>query len=63
MTSALLPVTDRERQVLEPVKRKVQEQVAAVGEQVTQKLQGDEPSEPQGEQALPTLSDLESRVH
>jgi hypothetical protein len=38
--SMFLPVTDRERQLIEPAKRKAQEGIATLGDQLEQKLQG-----------------------
>jgi hypothetical protein len=38
--SMFLPVTDRERQLIEPAKRKASESITQLGEQLEQKLQG-----------------------
>ncbi len=38
--SMFLPVTDRERQLIEPAKRKAQEGISQLGDQLEQKLQG-----------------------
>jgi hypothetical protein len=38
--SMLLPVTNRERQLIEPAKRKAQEGLSTLGDQLEQKLQG-----------------------
>jgi hypothetical protein len=38
--SMLLPVSNRERQLIEPAKRKAQEGIATLGDQLEQKLQG-----------------------
>jgi hypothetical protein len=40
--SLILPVSDRERQLIEPAKRKAQESISQFGEQIGQKLQGEE---------------------
>jgi len=42
MAASLLPVTDKERQLLEPAKRRAQEGLAQLGDQVSQKLEGSE---------------------
>ncbi|MBN9682617.1 MULTISPECIES: hypothetical protein [unclassified Corallococcus] len=42
LTASLLPVTDKERQLLEPAKRRAQEGLAQLGDQVSQKLEGSE---------------------
>jgi hypothetical protein len=40
--SLILPVSSRERQLIEPAKRKAQESISHLGEQLEQKLQGQE---------------------
>jgi hypothetical protein len=40
--SLILPVSSRERQLIEPAKRKAQESISQLGEQLGQKLQGEE---------------------
>ncbi|NOK34839.1 hypothetical protein [Corallococcus exercitus] len=51
LTASLLPVTDKERQLLEPAKRRAQEGLSQLGDQVSQKLEGSE-SEEESETAL-----------
>lgn len=43
--SMFIPVTSRERQLIEPAKRKAQESISQLGDQLGQKLQGQEQSQ------------------
>jgi len=42
LASTLLPVTNRERQLIEPAKRRAEEEISHLGDQLNQKLQGNE---------------------
>ena len=42
LAASLLPVTDKERQLIEPAKRKAQEGISQLGDQVSQRLEGSE---------------------
>lgn len=42
LAASLLPVSDKERQLLEPAKRRAQEGLSHLGDQVSQKLEGSE---------------------
>ncbi|MHA7633837.1 hypothetical protein [Corallococcus sp. M7] len=73
LTASLLPVTDKERQLLEPAKRRAQEGLAQLGDQVSQKLEGSEEdtSSPEtvsmgasgGIPPLPPLEQIAPKVH
>lgn len=42
LAASLLPVSDKERQLIEPAKRKAQEGISQLGDQVSQRLEGSE---------------------
>ncbi|MFP2896524.1 hypothetical protein [Corallococcus sp. 4LFB] len=77
LTASLLPVTDKERQLLEPAKRRAQEGLSQLGEQVSQKLEGSETEEDSetalagpasmgasgGIPPLPPLDQISPKVH
>ncbi|RKH73154.1 hypothetical protein D7W81_04540 [Corallococcus aberystwythensis] len=52
LTASLLPVTDKERQLIEPAKRRAQEGLAQLGDQVSQKLEGSEETAQQEDMSL-----------
>ncbi|AFE07144.1 hypothetical protein COCOR_06816 [Corallococcus coralloides DSM 2259] len=73
MAASLLPVTDKERQLLEPAKRRAQEGLAQLGDQVSQKLEGSEEDTSSAETIsmgasggippLPPLEQIAPKVH
>lgn len=73
MAASLLPVSDKERQLLEPAKRRAQEGLAQLGDQVSQKLEGSEEDTSSADTVsmgasggippLPPLEQLAPKVH
>ncbi|NOJ92199.1 hypothetical protein HMI51_04475 [Corallococcus coralloides] len=74
LTASLLPVTDKERQLLEPAKRRAQEGLAQLGDQMSQKLEGSEEEDTSsagtvsmgargGIPPLPPLEQIAPKVH
>lgn len=59
LAASLLPVSDKERQLIEPAKRRAQEGLSQLGDQVSQKLEGSS-EESQDEVALVGSSSLGS---
>jgi vacuolar-type H+-ATPase subunit H len=56
LAASLLPVTDKERQLIEPAKRKAQEGISQLGDQVSQRLEGSEEQEDTSMQASSSSS-------
>ncbi|MBF5043892.1 hypothetical protein FGE12_15940 [Aggregicoccus sp. 17bor-14] len=50
LAASLLPVSDKERQLIEPAKRRAQEGISQLGEQVSQKLEGSSEEESDSEE-------------
>lgn len=55
LAASLLPVSEKERELIEPAKRKAQEGIAQLGDQVSQKLEGSEEQEETSMQASSSL--------
>ena len=56
LAASLLPVTDKERQLIEPAKRKAQEGISQLGDQVSQRLEGSEDQDESSMQASSSTS-------
>ncbi|RKH40418.1 hypothetical protein [Corallococcus llansteffanensis] len=77
LTASLLPVSNKERQLLEPAKRRAQEGLSQLGDQVSQKLEGSDTSQDEetalagptsmgtsaGIPPLPPLDQIAPKVH
>lgn len=79
LTASLLPVSNKERQLLEPAKRRAQEGLSQLGDQVSQKLEGGDASQDQDRETalagptsmgtsagippLPPLDQIAPKVH
>lgn len=77
LTASLLPVTNKERQLIEPAKRRAQEGLSQLGDQVSQKFEGSDASQEDeasssgpvsrgvsgGIPPLPPLEQIEPKVH
>ena len=60
LAASLLPVTDKERQLIEPAKRKAQEGIAQLGDQVSQRLEGNGEQEENSLQSSSSSSSMGS---